>query len=145
MVAFVISTLIGFVLLGAIFWYGARRETDAPLTWGEAMAAATFGFFLLFWFYGVIPHQWLTYADNELGWRSDKILVGPGGFLKAQADGGFMPFTTTYLVVRDVIATLIYVVGLGLQIFLWAWWNDRKKPKEEVVPASRYGRPLVKT
>ena len=38
----------------------------------------------------------------------------------------------------------IYGFALTLHIFLWAWWNDRGKAKPETVPASRYGRPLVR-
>ena len=26
-------------------------------------------FGLLFVAYGVVPHQWITHADSELGWR----------------------------------------------------------------------------
>lgn len=145
MVAFVVSTLIGLALYGAIFWVGSKREVDATITWGEAMVAATFAFFLMFWFYGVIPHEWLSWADNELGWRSDKFLNGPGDIFKSTAVGGHLPLTLTYLVVRDIIASTIYVVGLGMQIFAWSWWNKRGQPKDAVVPTSRYGRPLVKT
>jgi len=141
LVAFVVSLLIGLGLFGAIFFFGSRRDADATLSWGEAMVAAAFAFFLMFWFYGVIPHQWLTWADNELGWRSDALLLGPGSTTLETV----FPLTITKLVFRDIIAVLIYVIGLGMQIFVWAWWNDRKKPKEAVVPASRYGRPLVKS
>jgi hypothetical protein len=102
------------------------------------MAAATAGFFLLFWWYGVIPHQWLAYADNELGWRSDKILLGPGEIFE------LLPFTLTYLVLRDLIVVGIYVLALGLQIFHFAQWQDRRKTREVRVPASQYGRPLVR-
>ena len=39
----------------------------------------------MFWVYGVVPHQWLTWADNELNWRADKILFGPGRHLQEPA------------------------------------------------------------
>lgn len=145
LVAFVASVVIGLALFGAVFFVGSRRDADASLSWGEAMAAATFAFFVMFWFYGVIPHQWLTWADNELAWRTDKVFAGPGGVLQSNAAGGNSPVVLSYQVARDIIAVLIYVVGLGMQIYVWAWWNDRKKPKEAVVPSSRYGRPLVKS
>ena len=41
------------------------------------MLAAVFAFVLFNLWYGVIPHQWITLADNEWGWRSDRIVVGP--------------------------------------------------------------------
>lgn len=148
MVAFITSLLIGILGLVAVVAYGrTRRAPGAPLTWGQANVAAAYTFFVMFWWYGVIPHQWLTWADNELNWRPDRLLHGPGGILKAQVEGGWVPMTLNWLHIRDLLAVGIYGVGLGLQIWIWAWWNDRKKKAEAaaaVVPTSSYGRPLVK-
>jgi hypothetical protein len=138
-VAFTTSLIIALLGDVAIVLYSRRRPVDAPLSWGEAMAAATFAMFLMFWWYGVVPHQWLTWADNELGWRSDKILVGPGEIF---AD--VLPFTLTWLVVRDILVCGLYGLALGLHVFHWAQWNDRRKTREVTVPASQYGRPLVR-
>lgn len=138
MVAFAISLILALLGNVAIVLFGRRRATDATLSWGQAMAAATFVFFLMFWWYGVVPHQWLAWADNELGWRSDKLLVGPGEIFDA------LPFTLTYVVLRDVIASGIYGVALGLHVWHWAQWQDRRKSREIVIPASQYGRPLVR-
>lgn len=144
MVAFAFSIIIGILGLLAVVWYGStRREPGAPLTWGQAYLAAAFAFFLLFWWYGIIPHQWLSWADNELNWRPDALLAGPNsGTLE-----NVLPFTLNKLHIRDLVAVVIYGVGLGLQIWVWAWWNNRKKKAEaaaSVVPTSSYGRPLVR-
>ncbi len=144
MVAFTLSSLIGILGLLAVVWYGStRRQPGAPLTWGQAYAAAAFTFFMMFWWYGVIPHQWLSWADNELNWRPDAFLAGPGtGTLE-----NVVPFTLNKLHLRDLVAVAVYGVGLGLQIWVWAWWNDRKKKAEAaaaVVPTTAYGRPLVR-
>lgn len=144
MVAFIFSIIIGILGLLAVVWYGStRREPGAPLTWGQAYLAAAFAFFLLFWWYGVIPHQWLSWADNELNWRPDALLAGPNsGTLE-----NVLPFTLSKLHIRDLVAVVVYGVGLGLQIWVWAWWNNRKKNAEaaaSVVPTSSYGRPLVR-
>ena len=108
MVAFTLSVVVAFVLTGVILGYMKRRPVGTPLTWGEAMFGAMVVFFLLFWIYGVVPHQWLAWADNELNWRADKLFVGPGGVLRAQAQGGSFPFTITYVVItrRDRRADL---------------------------------------
>jgi hypothetical protein len=134
-IALLSTSVIGTLLVALIVRYGGRRDPALPLTWGEAMAAATFIFFLLFWWYGVIPHQWLAYADNELSWRSDAIIVKPSPFF---------PITLTKVIIRDVIVVGIYGIGLGLQIYLWSWWQNRGKAKPAELPTSRYGRPLVK-
>jgi hypothetical protein len=104
------------------------------------MAAAFGVFFLVFWWYAVIPHQWLAWADNELRWRSDTVLMGPGDIFEPNR---FLPFTITKQVVRDLIVVLIYVGGLLGQIALWSAWQGRGKVKEPVA-RSTYGRPLVR-
>ncbi|CAN5683034.1 hypothetical protein BH20ACT2_BH20ACT2_09110 [soil metagenome] len=138
MVAFVASLLVTVVLTGAVVAYAGRRPVDTPLSWGEAMGAAFFVFFLAFWVYGVVPHQWLTWADNELGWRSDKFLAGPAGLLEK------LPLTLTYLVLRDLIVVTLYAVFLGAHIMLWSMWQKRGQAKPVEIEASSYGRPLVR-
>jgi hypothetical protein len=145
-VAFVGSLLVTALLVAVIFPYRTRRPVGTVLTWGEAMVAGTYVFFVFFWVYGVVPHLWLTWADNELGWRPDKLLVGPGSILEPQALGGWFPFTINYLVLRDIIAVLIYVAFLAGNIWLWAVWQNRGKKAAEVpaVVESEFGRPLVR-
>ena len=142
MVAF--ATAVIFALLGnlAIVLYSKRRAPGRYLTWGEAMAAAVFAFVLFNLWYGVIPHQWITLADKEWGWRKDRILFGPFDLLQPHR---FLPFTITYEVLRDLIVTVIYGVGLTLHVAHWAQWQNRTKPKAEaVVPTTTYGRPLAR-
>ena len=139
MVALVFSTLLLLAGTAAVVAYARRRPVGAGVTWGEAMAAATFVYLLMGLAYGIVPHQWLTFADNELGWRSDKIVYGPGDILTTA-----LPFTVTYQVIRDIIAAGIYIVFLGAQIALWALWQGRGKVKQRELPTSSFGRPLVK-
>ena len=86
MVAFVSSIIVTALIVGGILAYQKRRPADQVVTWGEAMLGSMIVFFLMFWVYGVVPHQFLTWADNELNWRSDKILFGPFDLLKSQQD-----------------------------------------------------------
>lgn len=140
MVALVFSILLTVGMCLVVVLYGHRRPVGQFLSWGEAMVAAFWIFGVMFLIYGVVPHQWLAYADNALNWRSDKILFGPGDIFDTA-----LPFTLTYEVIRDIIATVIYGVGVAGQGMLWAWWQRRGKaaaPKE--LPTSAYGRPLVK-
>ena len=146
MVAFVASLIVTFVIVGAIVAYQKRRPADQVVTWGEAMVGSVVVFFLMFWVYGVVPHQWLTWADNELNWRVDKIFVGPGGILESQQDGGWSPIRINYVVVRDLIAVSIYLVFLGGNIWMWAAWQKRgeKQNADKAPERSTFGRPLVK-
>src|SRR5687768_72736 len=127
MVAFVGSILVSVLMAAGVFWYGKRRPVGTPVTWGEAMVAATYVFFALFWVYGVVPDRWLAWADNELTWRPDKLVFGPGDILKPQAEGGWLPFTLTYQTIRDIIATMIYGAALTANAAMIVWWQKRGK------------------
>ena len=112
--------------------YAKWRPTDKVPTWGEAYLGGTYVFFLLFWAYGVVPHQWLNWADNELNWRPDEF------FLETYA------IDVTKAAVRDIVAVGLYVGFLGVQIAFWMFWQNRAKPKATEIEVSAYGRPLVK-
>ena len=148
MVAFVGSVLLSIAMTAVIFVVIKRRPVGTPLSWGEAMFAATYIFFLMFWVYGVVPHQWLTWADNELGWRSDSYLLGPSSTsaLPILED---VPFNVSKQAVRDILATVIYGVYLAGHVALWAVWQGRgdaaaRKQKAIEERTTAYGRPLAR-
>ncbi len=147
MVAFVTSLIITAAMVGIFYLYAARRPADLAPSWGEAMIWAAFMFTFIFWIYGVVPHQFLTWADNELNWRPDKLLFGPGDIVKPQAEGGWLPFTLSYLILRDILVVILYNVLLGLNLKMFIDWQvrgDKLAKADAIVPASSYGRPLVK-
>ena len=141
MIAFATALIVALLLDLAVVLYSKRRAPGRYLTWGEAMLAAVYAFVLFNLWYGIIPHQWITLADKEWGWRSDVTVVGPFELLEPNR---FIPFTITKQALRDLIVLLIYGVGLSLQIFHWVQWNERGKKKAEVEPITTYGRPLAR-
>jgi hypothetical protein len=148
LVAFVGSLIVALAMMGGILWYAKRRPVGAPLTWGEAMFAATYVFFLMFWVYGVVPHSWLAWADNELGWRSDAYLLGPSSKSTLPVLQN-LPFNVSRQAIRDIVATLIYGVFLGGHVALWSIWQKRgdtaaKKAKALEERTTAYGRPLAR-
>lgn len=143
--AFIFTTIVTFAMIFAVFPYGKRRPVDKPLTWGDSMLGSMYVFFVAFMAYGVVPHQWLTHAGNELGWRKDKFLFGPGGILKPTSAGGWNPITLQYEAIQDIIAVVIYGIFLGLHIYMWIWWQNRGKVKPAgELTSSTFGRPLAK-
>jgi hypothetical protein len=146
MVAFLASFLVAILCLAAVPLYGRRRPVGAPITWGEAIAAAVFAFFVMFWAYGVVPNQWLQWANNELQWTPTKILAHEGAITIL---GAPIPmFEINYEKLRDVIVVVIYGFFLTMHVLMWSVWNNRSKQAEkraqrELAP-STYGRPLVK-
>lgn len=146
-VRYIASVLVFMATLVPFFVVAHKRQPGTPLSWGEAMVAATYVFFLLFWLYGVLPHEYLNWADSELAWRPDKKLIGPGGSWADWWTGWeSVPITIHKQIFRDLIAVNIYVVGLGGFIWACAYWNDRAKKAAAaaaIEPVSAYGRPLV--
>lgn len=139
-VAFTGSLLLSFAMVGSIIWYAKRRPKGEVLTWGQAMAAAMYVTFILFFFFGVVPDRWLNYASSDLGMRSDAILAGPG------ATGWFkdLPVIISKQAVADIVTIVIYGVGFNLAVVIWAVWQKRGSAPAEEVEKSNYGRPLVK-
>ena len=168
--AALIFSIIGTVLMtGVVIWFARRRPPGTPLTWGEAFVAALWVFTLMLVVYAILPSQFLTYADSTLKWRSDKIGIptGPLHYLPGwpvhgkvlffiPVDHGLLwPNGLTFFgrgkiiisaqILRDVIATVIYVVALVAHVKGWLWWQARGKRKVETPElTSAYGRPLVR-
>ncbi len=123
------------------------RPARAP-TWAEAMAGATWVFAVFFLAYAVIPHEWITFSDQYLKWSADKFV-----WKQTQSMLGLpwdWPFAFTYQALRDIIATLIYVVFFGANLVLWSMWQKRpaasdgstEEPSTPERRTSRFGRPL---
>jgi hypothetical protein len=138
-VAFVASVLVSAVLIGGGLLAMRMRPADTPTSWGEAMVGATYTFGTIFWVFGVVPHQWILWADSGLGWSVDKFLVGPGEVLDN------LPFVIPYSALRDIVVVLIHVVYVAIALIFAAAWQKRgeAKPAPEAA-TSDYGRPLVK-
>jgi hypothetical protein len=142
--AFLFSLFLTTAMALAVIPIGKRRPKGAPTTWGEAMVGSVYVFFVMFLAFGVVPHQFIVHADNDLGWRKDKLVFGPFDILKDQVNGGNFPFTVNYEAIRDIIAIVIHVYFVGLMIYLFAWWQKRHDKVGTELETSTYGRPLVK-
>ncbi len=140
-VAFTGSLLLSALMAASVVWYAKRRPKGTPLTWGQAMLAAMYVTFMLFFFFGVVPDRWLVYAAGELGMRSDAVLAGPGstGWFKS------LPIVISKATIADIGATIIYGLGLSVTFVLWSVWQKRGEGPSEEVETSTYGRPLVKS
>jgi hypothetical protein len=138
-VAFFASVTISVLLFGVGIWYMNRRPAEQKGTWGESMIGAVYVFGTLFWIFGVVPHQFILWADSELGWTVDRFLVGPGEILDN------LPFVIPYSALRDIMVVNIHVVYVVAWLVVWAKWQARGKAEPVVeTSTSDYGRPLVK-
>lgn len=172
MTAFVASILTGLVVVGGVLFMARRRPPGQPLTWGEAFVGGAWVFFGFIAAYGLIPHYWLSWADQGLAWRRDKVGIplGPLGaiwggkagkalFFIPVNKGVMWPTGVTFFGrgrilinaehLRDLIAATIYIAMLSAQFTLWAFWQKRGKvakqrAEREALTTSAYGRPLQK-
>jgi hypothetical protein len=108
------------------------------------MVGSVYVFFVMFLAFGVVPHQFIVHADNDLGWRKDKLIYGPFDLLKHKAGGGNFPFTVSYEALRDILVVVIHVIYIGLMIYLFVWWQKRGEKTNKELETSSYGRPLVR-
>lgn len=135
-VASLVVTLIGFLAFAVLL---RRPKSEQPATWAQSMAGAMGVFWMFILGYGVVPHEWLTWADSSLGLREDKILLDTYAIdISGRA-------------VRDVVAATIYLVFLGLNIATWVMWQKRGKAKPKTAAAtpapagtSAFSRPVTK-
>ena len=142
--AFLASFAAAIALTLVVIPVGRRRPVGKPLSWGEAMIAAAYAFFVMFLAFGIVPHQWIDHADKNLGWSKDNIIYGPAGILKPVSAGGWNPITLQYEAVRDIVVVLIHVVFFGLLLWVWQWWQKRGQVTSTELETSTYGRPLVR-
>jgi hypothetical protein len=142
--AFLFSLVVTTAMALAVIPFGKRRPKGTPTTWGEAMVGSVYAFFVWFLAFGVVPHQFIDHADKNLGWRKDKLLNGPFDILQAKANGGHFPFTLSYEALRDILVVVIHVYFIGLQIFIFVWWQKRGDKASTELETSSYGRPLVR-
>jgi hypothetical protein len=152
---FFVSLFFFLLGLSVIFYVGRRRPPGTPLTWGEAMIAATFVFGVLLLGYGVVPNEWLKWADNQLLWRPDRIwfavstkwpVIFTGSAAATEAAAGRGRVIVSFQALRDIIAATIYIAMLAAQVGLWIGYQKRgRKPATtEVARTSTFGRPMVK-
>ena len=62
----------------------------------------------------MVPHQFILWADSDLGWRVDKFLVGPGAILEN------LPFVIPYSALRDIMVVNIHVVYVIAWVKVWS-------------------------
>ena len=147
----IIVDLVFLILVAHTVLLIASRKpqpADYKATWAECFLGAVGTFALMALAYGVIPHEWMTYANGYLRWGDTSKFL-----FRSHQDMLFFPwpwpFNFDYPALRDVVVSMIYGVLLGLNIAVFVMWQKRNEVKEapaaaETTPAkrSRFGRPL---
>ena len=145
----IISSFMLVAGIGIAMLLMKRPKPDRPATWAECMAGAVGVFALFALAYGVVPHEWLTFANAKLGWGdSTKFVFTSHEHILGLISVNY-PFKFPFSAVRDIVAVLIYLIGFGANLVLFKKWQERSKVEPagetaevEPVGTSRFGRPL---
>lgn len=146
MAAFINSIIVSVATIVGVVMYGKMRPVGARLTWGEAMLGATYAFAMFTLGYGVVPDLWIKYAEASLKWDDPARLLStdPGTWGFVQTAASWLPFNVNYIHIRDLIVLAIYGIAIGVNLWIFPYWQNRGQKKTEVEPASDFGRPLIK-
>lgn len=126
-------------LVGATFLWVLNQK----MTWARATVAAMIAWIALVFYFGMVPSEWLNYAQTDLDWSSQRVAVTIPPFLVL---GNTVELSWAML--KDSISMGYHIVGLvaagvlGLQIQKIK--EGRPASAAPVEKRSPYGRPLVK-
>jgi hypothetical protein len=150
--AIIVDLVLLFWAAHALLLVASRepRPADEKVSWSACYLGAIGVFALMTLAYGVVPHEWMEFANGYLQWgdtskflfqSNQEMLFFPWNW----------PFNFDYPALRDIVVSGIYGVLLGINIVLFVKWQDRKRVPEaaavdvaDTVPAkrSRFGRPV---
>jgi hypothetical protein len=120
-----------FAIGVAIAFFLTRRPKPAePATWAATIVGAVLVWGMFALAYGVIPHEWLTFASSYLNWSKDTWLLKENQWAEH-----LPPFGISRQVVADSIAAGMYVVFAVLNVYLFSAWQKRPAASEAAAPA----------
>ncbi len=127
------------VLVGATFLWVLNQE----MTWARATVAALIAWVALVFYFGMVPSEWLNYAQTDLDWSSQRVAVSIPPFLVL---GNSVDIS--WAAIKDSIQ-MGYSLGLlGFAGFLAIQIQKIKEGRPvSAAPAEKkspYGRPLVR-
>ncbi|HET9261126.1 MAG TPA: hypothetical protein VFP42_13465 [Acidimicrobiia bacterium] len=127
------------ILIGACFLWILNQK----MTWARATVAGMITWLALVFFFGMVPSEWLNYAQTDLDWSGQRVAVTIPPLLVL---GNTVEIS--YSVIKDSISMGYHLVMLGfaavLALQLQKIKAGRPPSAAPVEKTSPYGRPLVK-
>lgn len=127
------------LVVGALFLWVLNHK----MTWAVATVAAFVTWIELVIIFGMVPSEWLTFAQTDLDWSGQRewIVIPPWLVLGNDV-------AVSYAALKDAISMGYHIVmlsaGAVLGIELQKMYKGRPAKAEKPEPKSPYGRPLVK-
>jgi hypothetical protein len=113
------------------------------MTWARAVFAAFVTWIELVLIFGMIPSEWLSFAQTDLDWSSQRVLLTVPPFLVLGND-----VDISYGVIKDSINMGYHIVMLAgaalLTLQIQKMKSGRPASAEKPERKSPYGRPLLK-
>lgn len=126
-------------LVGATFLWVLNQR----MTWARATVAGLISWVALVFFFGMVPSEWLNYAQTDLDWSSQRAAVVVPPFLVLGNE-----VELSWAMVKDSISMGYHLVMLGLApVFALQIQKIKQGRPPSAAPVeqrSPYGRPLVK-
>jgi len=125
-------------LAGAAFLWVLNQR----MTWARATIAAVLAWMALVFYFGMVPSEWLNFAQTDLEWGNNAALVIPPWLVLGNT------VELSYAAIKDAIqmgyslGMLAFAGVLALQIQKIKDGRPASAAKPE--PKSPYGRPLIK-
>jgi len=148
--AIIVDLVLLFFFLHSLAMVASRKPqpADHQASWSACFAGALASFALMALAYGVVPHEWMTFANGYLRWGDTSKFV-----FRSHQDMLIFPwswpFNMDYPALRDIVVSGIYVVLLSVNVMLFVKWQARNTvpdatPAPDTAPAkrSRFGRPI---
>ena len=127
-----------FLIIGTAFLWVLNQR----MTWARATAGAMIAWVALVFFFGIVPSEWLNYAQTDLEWGNDTFIIIPPILVLGNT------VEISYAVIKDSISMGYHIVMLALApilaIQLQKIKEGRPASAQPVQQVSPYGRPLVK-
>jgi len=113
----------------AMLWLRRPKRSGEPATWAQTFLGAMAVWVMLTLGYAVIPSEWIVFGNSYLNFDSSTFLLR-----RDQWGTNLPPFDITRDKLVDAVAGGIYVIVLGLNIYLFVAWQKRKvaEPATEV-------------
>ncbi|MGB7861276.1 MAG: hypothetical protein WBM90_12325 [Acidimicrobiia bacterium] len=125
-------------LVGGCFLWVLNKK----MTWARATVAAMIAWLALLFYFGMVPSEWLNFAQTDLEWGNDPALVIPPVLVLGNT------IEISYSAIKDSISMGYIMVMLGasavLAVQLQKIKEGRPSSAAAVEKKSPYGRPLVK-
>lgn len=126
-------------LVGATFLWVLNEK----MTWARAVVAGMIAWLALVFFFGMVPSEWLNFAQTDLDWSSQRVALALPPVLVLGNE-----VNLSYAVLKDSISMGYHLVMLGVAaVFALQVQKIKEGRPASAAPVEKkspYGRPLVR-